>query len=89
MASFLTTCGLGEEISVDLMTLNGKTALHVVYYSTSYSSAAYIPSHTTAGVWQALLNCWITFLSGYSPRDTKRFRNSVYIRGLRRRRRVN
>jgi hypothetical protein len=35
MAAFSTEQGLGEEISVDLMSLNGKTALHVVDSSTS------------------------------------------------------
>jgi hypothetical protein len=71
MAAFPTQYGLGEEISVDLMSLNGKTALHVVDSSTLYSSAAFLPSETAVGVWQALMMCWVTYLPGF-PRTIRR-----------------
>jgi hypothetical protein len=62
MAAFPTEYGLGEEISVNLTNLNGKTALHVVYSSTSYYSAAFLPSENAVGGFQALMTSWVTYM---------------------------
>jgi hypothetical protein len=70
MTALPSEYGLGEEISVDLMSLQGRSVLHVVDSSTSYSSAAFLTAETAIGVWQALVTCWITFMPGF-PRTIR------------------
>jgi hypothetical protein len=63
-----------DELSIDLMFIDGQAVLHVVDTVTRFSAATYLDSHngsfgqSVEGVWLALIETWFTLYTGYSNR---------------------
>jgi hypothetical protein len=64
----------GDELSIDLMFIDGQAVLHVVNSATRFSAATFLDSHngsfgqSVEGVWLALIETWFTLYTGYSNR---------------------
>ena len=63
-----------EEVSMDLMFLDGKAVLHVIDTATRFSAATFLDSHgqnygqSTEGIWLAFLEIWCIPYLGYPNR---------------------
>lgn len=53
-----------REISLDLMKLGGRTALHIVDTGTHFGAAKILQSEDVNSVWNALLDCWVLVYAG-------------------------
>jgi hypothetical protein len=64
----------GDEVSIDLMFLDGSAVLHVVDTATRFSAAGFLDDHGAAygqsvnGVWLAFIEIWCTMYVGYPNR---------------------
>jgi hypothetical protein len=64
----------GDEVSIDLMFLDGTAVLHVVDTATRFSAAAFLDAHNETyglsvhGIWLAFLDIWCTLCVGYPNR---------------------
>jgi hypothetical protein len=65
---------LGDELSINLMFIDGQTVLHVIDTATRFSAATFLDSHNGSfgqsgeGVWLALIETWFTLYTGYPNR---------------------
>ena len=63
-----------DEVSMDLMFLDGKAVLHVIDTAMHFSAATFLDSHvqtygqTSEGIWLAFLEIWCTTYLGYPNR---------------------
>ena len=64
----------GDELSIDLMFLDGKAVLHIVDTATRFSAATFLDSHgekygqSVEGIWLAFVMTWATMYTGYPNR---------------------
>jgi transposase InsO family protein len=64
----------GDELSIDLMFIDGQAVLHVFDTATRFSAATSLDSHNDSfgqsveGVWLALIETWFTLYTGYPNR---------------------
>jgi len=64
----------GEELSIDLMFIDGKAILHIVDTATRFSAATFLDppnaeyGQSVNGVWLAFLETWCTLYTGYPNR---------------------
>jgi hypothetical protein len=64
----------GDELSIDLMFIDGQAVLHVVDTATRFSSATFLDSHngsfghSVEGIWLAFIETWFTLYTGYPNR---------------------
>ena len=64
----------GQELSIDLMWIDGKALLHVVDTATRFSNATFLDSsdqnygQSVEGIWLAFLECWCSMYTGYPDR---------------------
>ena len=61
----------GEELSMDLMFLDGKALLHIFDSATRFSSAAFLDKdfdQSVEGIWLAFIQVWCTMYTGYPNR---------------------
>ena len=61
----------GEELSMDLMFLDGKALLHIVDTATRFSAAAFLDddfNQSVEGIWLAFIQIWCTMYTGYPNR---------------------
>jgi hypothetical protein len=60
-----------DEVSIDLMFINGKAILHIADTATMFSAATFLDSNlatygqSVEGVWVALMETWFTVYTGY------------------------
>lgn len=53
-----------HELAIDLVWLNGVSALHVVDTHTSFQNAVFIKDKTPEGLWRSFTECWSTVYLG-------------------------
>jgi hypothetical protein len=64
----------GDELSIDLMWIEGDAVLHVVDTATRFSATTYLDTNGADygqgvdGIWSALVDCWVATFSGYPNR---------------------
>ena len=61
----------GEELSMDLMFLDGKALLHIVDTATRFSAATFLDGdfdQSVEGIWLAFIQAWCTLYTGYPNR---------------------
>ncbi len=64
----------GDELSIDLMWIDGKATLHIIDTATRFSAATFLDSHgenfgqSVEGVWMAFVNTWCLMYTGYPNR---------------------
>ena len=64
----------GDELSMDLMFLNGKAVLHIIDTATRFSAATFLDAHGSSygqsvdGIWLAFSETWYTLYTGYPNR---------------------
>ena len=64
----------GDELSIDLMFLDGKAVLHIIDTATRFSAATFLDSHgetygqSVDGIWLAFCMTWCTMYTGYPNR---------------------
>ena len=64
----------GDEISMDLMFLDGKPVLHIVDTATRFSAATFLDAHgeeygqSVEGIWKAFIETWCLLYIGYPNR---------------------
>jgi hypothetical protein len=64
----------GDELSIDLLFIDGQAVLHVADTATRFSAATSLDSHngsfgqSVEGVWLALIETWLTLYTGYPNR---------------------
>ncbi len=64
----------GDELSLDLMWIDGKAVLHIVDTATRFSAATFLDSNgstygqSVEGVWMAFTHTWCTMYTGYPNR---------------------
>jgi hypothetical protein len=64
----------GDELSIDLMFIDGQAVLHVVDTATRFSAVTFLDSYngsfgqSVEGVWLALIQTWFTLYTGYPTR---------------------
>jgi hypothetical protein len=66
-----------DEISLDLVWLDGESALHVVDTATRFGAAVFIEGQDVESIWAALLECWVLVYTGY-PRKVRTDAGSVF-----------
>jgi hypothetical protein len=59
-----------DELSMDLVWLDGEPALHVVDTATRFGAAQFLEGQDVEHVWGAFLACWALVYTGY-PRKTR------------------
>jgi hypothetical protein len=80
--SFLASI-IGDELSIDLMWIEGDAELHVIYTATRFSAITYLDTNGADygqgvdGIWSALVDCWVATYSGY-PRKLRTAVGSVF-----------
>jgi hypothetical protein len=73
----------GNELSIDIMWIEGDAVLHVVDTATRLSATKYLDTNGAEygqgvdGVWSALFDCWVAVYSGY-PNKLRTDAGSVF-----------
>ena len=49
---------------MDIVYLDGRPVLHLVYEATRFSATRFLPKMTTEGVWDAIVKCWSSIYTG-------------------------
>lgn len=54
-----------QELEIDVMFLEEKVVLHVVYIATHFNETIFIPGRTVYHIWMAFIGCWVTLYYGF------------------------
>jgi hypothetical protein len=66
-----------DELSLDILWLDGEPALHVVDTATRFGAAIFLEGQDVEHVWAAFLTCWTLVYTGY-PRKTRTDAGTVF-----------
>jgi hypothetical protein len=59
----------GDELSIDLMLIEGKSILHIFDTATRFSGAIFLNNgQSVEGVWTAFMEAWCSLYTGYPTR---------------------
>lgn len=58
-------CVFNPTVSLDLMSLESKAALHVVDKDTKFNAAWFLPSESTSTVWKEFMRIWVSTYIGF------------------------
>lgn len=58
-------CLFNRLVSMDLMSMDSNTVLHVVDLDTRLGAACFLPGKSASQVWQCFLNIWASTYSGF------------------------